>query len=446
MEGKKGLKITISPDKMAAFLTLPEGGAWDVWEIRRALNANGVVFGISDAAIRSCILGERNQPRQVAWGLSPPETKQEVKPKLVFKYGHSKGKPPNTFAVNPRFREEWRKLTARGFVREKSVLAFVQNADRCAFGIAVTGEKVLYAGGEPMLTHMNNARVSEDGRYIVAAKSGIPYVEPDGVGVLCSVTIKGDIGPETGDIVFPGDLTVEGDVMKGFKVSTWGSLVVTGNLYGSATAANSITVKGGIIAPGEFVSAGESIIARYCENSVLSALGNVVIADAVMHSIVETEQAVICSQDEGRIVGGLIVARCGVSTHTAGSPMGVPTVCQIGASPKLRKRYETLKQQLASVRAELQKIKHAGLRRRGQPGREFDNLRLQRMRTFYEDREKELSELLANVGDTIAACKQGYFTAVQVLPGTRVVLGMDEISFDYPEQGVRIGGETGEAD
>ena len=63
---------------------------------------------------------------------------------------------------------------------------------------------------------------------------------------------------------------------------------------------------------------------------------------------------------------------------------------------------------------------------------------------LFEDREKELSDQLANVSDAIAQSKQGFFVAQHVLPGTKVLMGLSETSFDYPEQGVRIGGKLGE--
>ena len=42
---------------MSAFLS-SEDGTWELSQIKWALNAKGVVFGISDAAIRSCISGK----------------------------------------------------------------------------------------------------------------------------------------------------------------------------------------------------------------------------------------------------------------------------------------------------------------------------------------------------------------------------------------------------
>ncbi|HPZ85832.1 MAG TPA: FapA family protein [Bacillota bacterium] len=446
MDNINQMEILISSDKMSAFVRLPEEGNWGLAEIKRALNARGVVFGISDAAIKSCISGKRNTPYQVAWGLSPPRSQDGARSKLVLNFSHSRGRPPDTLTAGPAFRSKWSKLTSRGFVREKGILAFLRNPDRGSFGITVTGERIPFSGDEPLLICCDNTRLSEDGRYIIATKPGIPYVEGNQVGLLCSITIDGDIGPDTGDITFPGDLTVKGDVLQGFKVSTWGSLLVTGNLYGSAACAGSITVRGGIVAPGEVVASGDTITARYCENSVIRAVGDIMIADAVIHSIVETESALMTSQDAGRIVGGLAIAKEGVSTFSAGSTMGVPTVFEIGVSPKLRRRYENLKAQLASVQAELRRMKHAGLRPADQEGHRFDNLRLQRMRNYYEERQKELGDSLANVKQAIAEAKGGCFMARHVLPGTKILMGLREIRFDYPEQGVHIGGTLGETD
>ncbi|HHY11830.1 MAG TPA: DUF342 domain-containing protein [Firmicutes bacterium] len=442
MEDAKRMEISISGDRMSAFLILPEGGNWQLSKIRQALHARGIVFGISDAAIRTCISGSRNQPCQIAWGLPPHHgsmAKDSVRPRLVFNFGHSKGKPPDTFAAGPGFREEWRKISSRGSVREGGTLAFVRNLEKCSFGITVTGEKVPYFANGPVIKCGDNAIVSKDGKYALATRPGIPYVEKRKPGVLCSIAISGDIGPETGDIAFPGDFMIKGDVLQGFRVSSWGSLSISGNLYGSATCAGNITVKGGIIAPGETVESGGSISARYCENSVVRAFGNILISDSVMHSIVETEQSLIVSQDSGRIVGGLAIAKSGVSAHSIGSAMGIPTVFEIGASPKLRRKYEKIQKEVIAVRGEIQRIKHAGLRRTSENRLQFDNLRLQRMSRHYEDREEELNHMLSTVKDAIDRSQQGYFSAQYVLPGAKVLVGLNEIRFESPERNVNIG-------
>ena len=120
-----------------------------------------------------------------------------------------------------------------------------------------------------------NARVSRDGGSIVSTTSGIPYQSVDGLGVLDHVEVVGDIGMGTGDVSFPGDLSVRGDVQPGFKVSASGDVLITGSLWGSATARGKIVVGGGINAPGESVESGRGVICRFCENSLVRSAGDI---------------------------------------------------------------------------------------------------------------------------------------------------------------------------
>ena len=448
MDHGKHIEVLISGDKMSAYVAIGDGD-WSLNKIRQSLNAEGITFGISDAAIRTCISGKRHTPYQVAWGLPPHHGVSGPagnRPRLVFKFGHSRGKPPGVLKTSPNFRKQWRSILSSGSVRAGTILAFVRNLEGCSFGITVTGEKVPYFDNQPVLKCGPNTILSRDGKYVIAQKSGIPYVDNNGPEVLGQITIDGNIGPLTGDITFPGDLMIQGDVLQGFRVSSWGSLIITGNLYGSASCADNIMVKGGINAPGEIVESGGSISAKFCENSAIRAFGDVVVSEAIMHSVVETEQQLVVSQERGRIVGGMAVSRLGVSTYAAGSPMGIATLFKIGVSPKIRRKHERLQREITLVQAEIQKSKRAGLRPAGSGRPQFDNIRLQRMISHYEDKEKGLKEHLLSVEDLISKSEQGYFCAKRVLPGTKVFIGLKETYFAFSEHQVSIGVKRDEAD
>ncbi len=449
MKSEKQAEISISRDKMSAFLTLPEDGLWDLTSVKQFLRTKGVIFGVSDAAINTCISICRGEPCQIAWGLKPhfeSVRKNTPRPRIVYTFNHSRGRPPNTLTVGPQFKVQWRELQSRGSVRKGSTLAFVRNPETCTLGITVTGEKVPYFAQNPVLSCGSNAQLSEDGKRALALRQGIPYVENRIPGVLSFITLIGDIGPETGDITFPGDLEIRGNVSQGFKVSAWGAVSILGNLYGSLSCAGDIVVKGGINAPGEKVESGGAISAKYCENSMIRALGNVAIEDAVMHSTVETEQMLAVNENIGRIVGGVTVARLGVRAHSVGSPMGIPTLFQIGASPKSRKRYERFQKEIALIEAEIKKIKHTGLHPVSGKDVQLENLRLQRMVKRLEGRLKELEEALQSVKETIIQSRQGSFVSKMVLPGTKVMLGLNESTFNVPKQTVVIGVKTDETD
>ncbi|MGI6627378.1 MAG: DUF342 domain-containing protein [Bacillota bacterium] len=449
MGNGKGIDVTVSTDKMSAYLKLSGKGDWSLREIRQALETHGVVFGISNAAIRTCLLGKRDTPYQVAWGLPPhdaPPGRGALAPRIVFNFGQSQGKPPDSLTVTTHFRDEWRKILARGAVRAGAILAFVRNLDKCSLGLTVTGEKLPFFANKPILRCGPNTTPSRDGKYIIASKSGIPYVDRQKPGVLGRLEVIGSIGPETGDISFPGDLTVKGDVFQGFRISSWGSLTITGNLSGSASCAQSITVEGGINAPGEIVESGSNVTGKFCENSVIRAYGDVVISESIMHSIVETEQELKLSKNKGRIVGGLIRAGIGVSAYCAGSAMGVPTVIEVGASPKIRRECERLRREITALKSEIERIKRTGSPISPRANQmTLDQLRLQRMSILFEDKEKGLYTRLVSLEEAIRKSKQGYFNAELVLPGTTLTNRMDTIEFTCPEHRIAIGVRGNEA-
>ncbi len=443
MGSEKSIQVTVSEDKMSAWIILEDNNSWSLISVKEALKKHGVVFGISDVAIRTCLLSNESIPYQVAWGLPPHDEqpgKGVIPPRIVLKFGQFHGKPPDSLKVGPNFRDEWKKILARGVVRAGGILAFIRNFDKCSVGLTVTGEKIPYFVRKPFLRYGPNSSPSKDGKYIIASASGVPYVCNQIPGIMTQFEVIGNIGPETGNIAFPGNLTVKGDVLQGFQVSSWGSLIVMGNLSGSASCAGTIAVEGGINAPGEIVESGGTVSARFCENSVVRAYGDVAIAESIMHSVVETERELKLSKGRGRIVGGLIRAGIGASTYSAGSTMGISTVVEVGASPKMRRELVRLKKEISALNAEINRIKRAGIRRSTKLDQlQLDNLRLHRMGVLFEDREKELYARLASLEDSIKKSGKGYFRAELVLPGTIVVAGLDTIEFPSLEHNVEVG-------
>ena len=442
------VKVIISPDKMAAYVILPEEGDFSVRELTEALSRAGVVFGISPNALRSALSGKRGVPYQVAWGLRPEEPKDFSSsgvPVLVSRFPQSRGKPPRVFTVDEDFRSKWGQLLARGSVREGSVLAFVRNPDNSAIGTTVTGEKVAPFAKKPEIVCGENASLSRDGNLVLAKRSGIPYTDEGGPAVLDRVEIVGNIGSLTGDVHFPGDIVIKGDVSRGFKVTAWGAVMITGTLAGSVSCAGNIVVEGGIKSTGEIVESGGEVSARFCENSVVRAIGDVVFHEAVVHSLVETEKRLIVTHEKGKIVGGLVRAKAGVKAPTVGSLMGVPTVVEVGISPKLRREYSKLKDDLDSVRSEIERIARLGLASRSRGNnRQYDSLRLQRMRQMLEDKERSLREKIASLEDMLKSVRGGFFWADEVLPGTKLVVGLETFEYRSPAERLRIGVIDGE--
>ncbi|MGI6662976.1 MAG: DUF342 domain-containing protein [Bacillota bacterium] len=433
------VKVVISQNRMGAYVVLAPGREVTPEDIVRALKREGVTQGISPEALQEAISGDRGVKYQVAWGRVTPESLLESlpKPKLLFNYPESQGKPPEVLRVGPDFPSVWRRLMSRGIVNTGANLGFVRSAHTLPKAVTVTGDEVPFAGSGYEIKLGPNTRLSPDGLKVVSERPGIPYEDETGIGILDHITIVGDIGPKTGDISFPGDITVRGSIHAGFTVSTSSSLLIGGNLWGSATARGKIVVSGGITAPGELIESGQGIACKFCENSVIRSSGPIEVETALIHSVVETEHEVNVTGEGGRIVGGLVRAVTAITAGVVGSPMGVPTVLELGITPRLRRELSRLERELERVSSELSEMsKIAGVRAHVSP---MDRIRLLRGKRLLQEREKAIRERLYLLRKNLSDSPKGYFQGDRVLPGTRLVMGMDVHEFTSPIDKIIMG-------
>lgn len=440
-------KVILAEDRMAAFVRLSHDADVSIQDLRDALARESITAGISPVALRQAVEGQRGVFHQVAWGKKPEAIggTDGNGPVLVSRFAASQGVPPSSFIAGPGFRLAWKKLRDRGAVSVGDVLAFVRNADRYPKALTVTGDQVPCIEFTSRWRPGKNARISRDGTSVVSTRPGIPFQSEEGLGVLDHVSVEGDIDGSSGDVAFPGDLSIHGDVQSGFKVSATGSILIGGNLWGSATARGRIVVSGGISAPGEVVESGAGISCRFCENSLLRSARDIEVAEAVIHSVVETEGSLTAMGGKGKIAGGMVRATLGVRVNVAGTPMGVPTVIEVGVSPRLRHEQARLERELEKVRADLKQANREGGRRLTSTN-DYDALRLLRMRRLWEDQESALSQRMESFSETLQHLPKGYFQAGHVLAGVRLVMGTDVKEFTSSLDRISMGAMPREAD
>ncbi|WP_372663465.1 DUF342 domain-containing protein [Cohnella sp.] len=97
----------------------------------------------------------------------------------------------------------------------------------------------------------SNVEITEDGT-IIARKQGRPRMTGDKTkffDISTSYVIPGNVDIETGNIVFSGDVIVQGDVTDNMTIESLGNVYIFGSVYNSAiTATGSINIRGNIIA------------------------------------------------------------------------------------------------------------------------------------------------------------------------------------------------------
>jgi hypothetical protein len=232
----------------------------------------------------------------------------------------------------------------------------VNHYDRTQIRIASSGEPVaVVTGGDAKLLVGANTALAPDGKTIRATATGRVRVA-DG-GRLCVETaleIAGDVDFSVGNVDFPGDVVVRGNVLDLFKLYGGGSIEVGGAIEAAEVrAAKDLRVAGSIVAKDRgSICAGGNVHAKFVTNARVEAAGDVEVQATIANSTVVAAGRVAVPQ--GSIVAGKTAAAAGVVCKTLGSAAGVMTVVEVGVDDLFRRE---LPRVLAAIEAQRQKAR-----------------------------------------------------------------------------------------
>ena len=199
----------------------------------------------------------------------------------------------------------------------------------------------------------------EDGsRVLVADVAGELLIEGNRYEVRPGHTVDGDVDLHSGNVKFPGTVTVKGSVRSGFYVMATGAIHV-GELVEAAllSAEGEIVVNQGIKGSGKGVLRTKSEIGiTFAEQATLLAVGNVQCRGSLMHCEVKTNGKLKMIGDKGRIMGGRIRCREGVETYDLGSERGMKTIVEFGQDYLIADRIEKEEQEMEKLKREITRI------------------------------------------------------------------------------------------
>lgn len=165
-------------------------------------------------------------------------------------------------------------------------------------------------GKSPLDPQGSNTYYNEDKTELFAEKNGNVEIIKDKININELLTIKGNVDHSVGDIIFIGDIQVNGDVLPGFMVkSEEGSIVVKGHVEAAKiNAAGSITVEEGINGMSRAeIKAGKSMKCKYIQNSSVTVEENLY-SDSIMYCKVVCMGNIELSGKKGAIIGGEVFA------------------------------------------------------------------------------------------------------------------------------------------
>lgn len=261
-------------------------------------------------------------------------------------------------------------------------------------GYTVTGRILEPKPGEDApLPRGKNTYASEDGLSLFSSLIGNVYVDSNYMHVENIYVVKGNVDYSTGNISYPGDVVINGDVKADFSVHTEGNIIVRGTVEAAeiVSTGGNVDVKKGIIGTQKEkkarVVADGNVRALFIQEAVISAGKDIEVGSYILNSSIHAENEVRALRDRGLIAGSNVFSGSSVRAKNIGSISDTKTSIKVG---RIVKDEVNIKFQQLDEEVKVLDEEDKMLRKR----MDFLDLLKKRLPHFPPDKEKELSDVL----------------------------------------------------
>lgn len=350
--------VFISSDELRAwvmaFPPVGQGKEIDRPALEDALKGNGVIHGLDEELLDR--LPEEKERYFHLFAVARGEPAIHGEDGWIKEFFKRHVKPELT--IDDRGRIDYMSLNLVQSAEEGAVICEAFPPTKAVHGRTVLGKELLGKDGkEAILPKGQNTEISEDGTLLLASLSG--HVEYSGRGfqVKSIMDVSGNVDYSTGNINYPGDVHIRGDVCSGFSVKAMGSITVDGVVEaGMVEAGGDLVIAKGIVGDKECIIRSRSnVYTKYLENGVVHARGNL-ITDCILHSNVYCDGTVQVTSGRGVIVGGRIHATQEVQANIIGSKSESMTTVILGGQPCADFEKALLRQGIEDLEIEMEKL------------------------------------------------------------------------------------------
>lgn len=342
------VKTVISNNKMEVVLVMESGrGAGSRLSIPRLKKAleeiNLPADRYSDDVLREAIYEARLSSAPVEFTVSrgiEPVAPNSYKFEWKVDFGHS-----NTVSVK------------RGEVLLETT--FLETGEK---GVDVFGNTIDIDKAQALkLPHCDNTvRLAKDGKKVLftAAVSGELVKNSADLKIVNSKLIGSDVNNETGDVLFAGDLIINGNIAANRSVKAGGCLTVNGDAGSSLLyTKESLLMNGGIRGESRgTVWAKNTMALHFAETARLFAGGNMYIEEYCFRCVVKTNGELVMNGEPGSFIGGNAHAARGIKVRNLGDYKTVRTIISFGQDYLIKDKIEVYEKQTQENLMELAHI------------------------------------------------------------------------------------------
>ena len=200
-----------------------------------------------------------------------------------------------------------------------------------------------------------NTILSEDGRFLLAARDGHVAFNGRNYQVKPVLEISKDVSGDTGIVNYLGDIHIHGDVFRGAAIRAMGSIQIDGVVEDCyIEAGEDLVVSSGVQGQDHgVIQAHRSIYAKYLEHCRVYAQESVQ-SDCVIDCEVYSNGTVRVRTGRGVIIGGTVRAAREVDASTVGSKAERATDIVLGGMPCDDLERRQIQAEVESAQASLQ--------------------------------------------------------------------------------------------
>jgi uncharacterized protein (DUF342 family) len=254
-------------------------------------------------------------------------------------------------------RVDYRTYSPFIIVKKGQILALKKAKREGRDGVDINGNAVPFGSVKPDgVSGGENTRSDE--KYIYADINGQLVQEKGVLRVQDFLVIKGAVDYHTGNLVFPGNITIEGPVCDGFKIYSGGSVTIkqTFDVTDAITKAD-LSVAGGIIGRGQaLVKVGGTLKAKFIENCKVAVRKTIFVETDIVNASVYTMEQIEMGE-KGKILGGEIYAVRGIKAGVIGKKSGRNTTIHCGVDFTALQEKEKLNHTLRMINAKLTRVR-----------------------------------------------------------------------------------------
>jgi uncharacterized protein (DUF342 family) len=154
-------------------------------------------------------------------------------------------------------------------------------------GKTVTGDDIPAKSGENILLPAGkNTQASEDGKFLLAGKTGVVYKQGNLVHVEEILHITSNVDFSVGNIKYSGDIYITGNIMPGFTIESEGNIQIRGDVEGAKVISRngSVTIERGVIGKKDtYIYGKEGVYLDFAQEAEIKTEKTVTVKKYLLH-------------------------------------------------------------------------------------------------------------------------------------------------------------------